>query len=99
MPGNENNNAGRFVALYWDFENLHASLCEEKDPGSYARPDNRFKPQEPLARRGAEQRRSNSGHRPHQQQQCRHPKQDAKRDASGPAGGPKWFHKASAIRA
>lgn len=36
------------VALYWDFENLHASLCEEKDPGMYARPDNRFKLQEPL---------------------------------------------------
>ena len=36
------------VALYWDFENLHAALCEEKDPGAYARPDNRFKPQEPL---------------------------------------------------
>ena len=33
------------VALYWDFENLHASLCEDKDPGAYARPDNRFKPQ------------------------------------------------------
>ncbi|MDP3760669.1 MAG: NYN domain-containing protein [Ramlibacter sp.] len=48
MPEHENDNAGRFVALYWDFENLHASLCEEKDPGSYARPDNRFKPQEPL---------------------------------------------------
>ena len=49
MPEQENNNnAGRFVALYWDFENLHASLCEGKDPGSYARPDNRFKPQEPL---------------------------------------------------
>jgi uncharacterized LabA/DUF88 family protein len=39
---------GRSVALYWDFENLHAALCEEKDPGSYGRPDNRFKPQEPL---------------------------------------------------
>jgi uncharacterized LabA/DUF88 family protein len=38
----------RSVALYWDFENLHASLCDEKDPGGYARPDNRFKPQEPL---------------------------------------------------
>jgi len=38
----------RCVALYWDFENLHASLCEDKDPGVYARPDNRFKPQEPL---------------------------------------------------
>lgn len=36
------------VALYWDFENLHASLCEQKEPGSYARPDNRFKLQEPL---------------------------------------------------
>ncbi|MBK6651095.1 MAG: NYN domain-containing protein [Betaproteobacteria bacterium] len=36
------------VALYWDFENLHASLCEERDPGAYARPDNRFRPQEPL---------------------------------------------------
>jgi hypothetical protein len=36
------------VALYWDFENLHASLCEDKDPGVYARPDNRFKTQEPL---------------------------------------------------
>ena len=38
----------RSVALYWDFENIHAGLCEEKDPGAYARPDNRFKPQEPL---------------------------------------------------
>jgi uncharacterized LabA/DUF88 family protein len=36
------------VALYWDFENLHAALCEEKEPGAYARPDNRFKAQEPL---------------------------------------------------
>ena len=42
------NNRGRSVALYWDFENLHASLCEARDPGAYARPDNRFKPQEPL---------------------------------------------------
>ena len=38
----------RAIALYWDFENLHAGLCEEKDPGAYARPDNRFKAQEPL---------------------------------------------------
>lgn len=36
------------VALYWDFENLHASLCEDRDPGSYSRPDHRFKTQEPL---------------------------------------------------
>lgn len=42
------NAPGGPVALYWDFENLHASLCEDKDPGAYARPDNRFKPQEPL---------------------------------------------------
>ncbi len=36
------------VALYWDFENIHASLCEDRDPGAYARPDGRFKVQEPL---------------------------------------------------
>jgi len=36
------------VALYWDFENLHAALCEEKEPGSYGKPDNRFRLQEPL---------------------------------------------------
>lgn len=39
---------GRTVALYWDFENIHAGLCEEKQPGSYARTEFRFKPQEPL---------------------------------------------------
>lgn len=39
---------GRTVALYWDFENIHAGLCEEKQPGSYGRTDFRFKPQEPL---------------------------------------------------
>jgi len=38
----------RTVALYWDFENIHAGLCEEKEPGAYARGDFRFKPQEPL---------------------------------------------------
>jgi hypothetical protein len=38
----------RSVALYWDFENLHASLCDERDPGSYQERDNRFKAQEPL---------------------------------------------------
>jgi uncharacterized LabA/DUF88 family protein len=38
----------RAVALYWDFENVHAGLAEEADPGAYARPDNRFKVQEPL---------------------------------------------------
>lgn len=39
---------GRTVALYWDFENIHAGLCEEREPGSYGRPDSRFKPQDPL---------------------------------------------------
>lgn len=39
------NDEGRSVALYWDFENLHAALCEELDPGSYGR-ENRFKLQE-----------------------------------------------------
>jgi uncharacterized LabA/DUF88 family protein len=47
MPEHDSNDAGS-VALYWDFENLHASLCEAMEPGSYARPDNRFKLQEPL---------------------------------------------------
>ncbi|RYE41149.1 MAG: NYN domain-containing protein [Hyphomicrobiales bacterium] len=37
------------VALYWDFENLHASLYETKHgEGSYNKPDVRFKVQEPL---------------------------------------------------
>ena len=37
------------VALYWDFENIHASLCEERfGEGAYSKPDSRFKPQEPL---------------------------------------------------
>ena len=37
------------VALYWDFENLHAGLMEAQyGEGSYSRPDNRFKAQEPL---------------------------------------------------
>lgn len=39
---------GRTVALYWDFENIHAGLCEEREPGSYGRSDFRFKPQDPL---------------------------------------------------
>ncbi len=36
------------VALYWDFENLHASLWETRQNEPYARNDNRFKVQEPL---------------------------------------------------
>ena len=39
---------GRAVALYWDFENLHAALCEQRQEGSYGKPDARFKVQEPL---------------------------------------------------
>ena len=39
----------RSVALYWDFENLHAGLVEAKyGEGYYGRPDTRFKPQEAL---------------------------------------------------
>lgn len=38
----------RSVALYWDFENLHASLCEARQEGSYSKQDNRFKVQDPL---------------------------------------------------
>jgi uncharacterized LabA/DUF88 family protein len=37
----------RSVAVYWDFENLHAALAEEKEPGIYGA-GNRFKLQEPL---------------------------------------------------
>jgi hypothetical protein len=37
------------VALYWDFENLHASLVEARlGEGAYNKPDGRFKAQEPL---------------------------------------------------
>lgn len=39
----------RSVAIYWDFENLHAGLIEDKfGEGTYGKPDNRFKVQEPL---------------------------------------------------
>ncbi len=41
------------VALYWDFENLHAALCEARAEGSYSKQDNRFKVQEPLVDVGA----------------------------------------------
>ncbi|VWX62984.1 conserved hypothetical protein [Burkholderiales bacterium 8X] len=48
MPQTTPDSAGS-VALYWDFENLHGSLCEARfGEGAYARPDNRFKVQEPL---------------------------------------------------
>jgi uncharacterized LabA/DUF88 family protein len=40
---------GPSVALYWDFENLHAGLVEARfGEGSYSKPDSRFKAQEPL---------------------------------------------------
>lgn len=43
------NQANQSVALYWDFENLHASLSEARlGEGSYGKPDGRFKLQEPL---------------------------------------------------
>jgi hypothetical protein len=39
----------RTVALYWDFENLHAALFEARyGEGTYGKPDSRFKAQEPL---------------------------------------------------
>jgi uncharacterized protein (TIGR00288 family) len=47
-PGKESAGDSRSVALYWDFENLHASLWEAKQDEAYARNDNRFKVQEPL---------------------------------------------------
>jgi uncharacterized LabA/DUF88 family protein len=48
MSTNETD-SDRTVALYWDFENLHASLCEEHfGDGAYGKADSRFKPQEPL---------------------------------------------------
>lgn len=40
---------GRSVALYWDFENLHAGVLDARyGEGTYAKQDSRFKPQEPL---------------------------------------------------
>ena len=43
------NEENRSVALYWDFENLHASLSEDAlGEGSYGRADGRFKAQEPF---------------------------------------------------
>jgi uncharacterized LabA/DUF88 family protein len=49
MPDNNGADPSRSVALYWDFENLHASLHDERfGEGSYAKQDNRFKAQEPL---------------------------------------------------
>lgn len=39
----------RSVAIYWDFENIHAALVDAKNgEGTYAKQDNRFKPQDPL---------------------------------------------------
>ena len=41
--------ANSLVALYWDFENLHASLTDARlGEGAYNKPDGRFKAQEPL---------------------------------------------------
>ncbi|MBL0729446.1 NYN domain-containing protein [Piscinibacter sp. HJYY11] len=44
---NENNGGAGTVAVYWDFENLHAGVLEARyGEGAYAKPDNRFRPQE-----------------------------------------------------
>jgi uncharacterized LabA/DUF88 family protein len=49
MPAINDRDESQSVALYWDFENLHASLYEERfGEGAYSKPDNRFKAQEPL---------------------------------------------------
>ena len=41
--------SNRSVAIYWDFENLHAGVLETKyGEGAYTKQDIRFKPQEPL---------------------------------------------------
>ncbi|WP_296444477.1 NYN domain-containing protein [Rhodoferax sp. UBA5149] len=41
--------SNKSVALYWDFENLHASLTDARlGEGAYNKPDGRFKSQEPL---------------------------------------------------
>lgn len=43
------NGATSSVAMYWDFENLHAGLVEAKyGENAYSKQDTRFKPQEPL---------------------------------------------------
>ena len=42
-------NTSQSVGVYWDFENLHAALAEEKyGEGFYGKPDSRFKIQDPL---------------------------------------------------
>ena len=41
-------NVEQSVALYWDFENLHASLVDGKQEGSYGLQENRFRAQEVL---------------------------------------------------
>lgn len=48
MPTRDTADDRPSVALYWDFENLHASLWEARQDEPYARNDNRFKVQEPL---------------------------------------------------
>lgn len=45
----DDGDTGRSVAVYWDFENLHAGVLEAKyGEGAYAKQDSRFKPQEPI---------------------------------------------------
>jgi hypothetical protein len=47
--GSDNNDSNGSVAMYWDFENLHAGVLEVKyGEGTYSKQDNRFKAQEPV---------------------------------------------------
>lgn len=49
MSDSNHRDESQSVSLYWDFENLHASLFEERyGEGTYSKQDNRFKAQEPL---------------------------------------------------
>lgn len=49
MNGSNSNDDGRSVAIYWDFENLHAGVMEAVfGEGAYGKQDNRHKPQDAL---------------------------------------------------
>lgn len=42
--GIDNNDNGRSVAMYWDFEKLHAGVLEARyGDGAYPKQDNRFR--------------------------------------------------------
>lgn len=48
MSKTEKTTEDQSVALYWDFENLHASLVDGQDEGAYGRQENRLRPQDPM---------------------------------------------------